>query len=196
MTEARPVLDEDRLRRLVSDLYAVVRRELPWFEGNQQDPGIALIELLAFFSETVVQHQNQTADEAYLQSQRTRGLIFHSLLGTSPLAVTVEGSLWREVASLESSGRDDAVYVADRGADGSVTVRFGDGQHGRPPSAGAQVAATYRKGGGRAGVVAIVSWPPTPPLAFEVQANSTRISFAPARRSWRDCLTRWFAARR
>jgi hypothetical protein len=106
--------------------------------------------------------------------------------------VTVEGSPWREVVSLRSCGPGDAVYVADREADGSVTVRFGDGQHGRRPSAGAQVAATYVKGGGRARAVVIIPWPAEPPLALEVQTNSTRISFAPTRRSWRDYLTRWF----
>jgi hypothetical protein len=183
MNEARPVLDEDRLRRLVRELDAVVRRELPWFEGHQQDPGIALVELLAFLGESFAEYQGRMADEAYV-------------VGRSPLVVTVDGSPWREVASLDGSGPDDAVYRAHGGDDGSITVRFGDGQHGRVPSTGSQVAATYRKGGGGAGVVAIFPWPPEPPLALKVQANSARISFAPSKRSWRDCLTRWFAARR
>ena len=196
MTEARPVLDEDRLRRLVRELHAVVKRDLPWYEGSpDNDPGIALVELFAFVGDALLVYQSRAADEAYLRSHRTWGLILHNVLGTSPLVVTVDGSRWREVPSLASHGPDDAVYVADRGADGSFTVRFGDGQRGRRPAAGAQVAATYRNGGG-AGVIATILWPPTPPLSLEVHASSERISLAPARRSWRDCLTRWFVARR
>ena len=190
------MLDEDRLRRLVRELHAVVKRDLPWYEGSpDNDPGIALVELFAFVGDALLVYQSRAADEAYLRSHRTWGLILHNVLGTSPLVVTVDGSRWREVPSLASHGPDDAVYVADRGADGSFTVRFGDGQRGRRPAAGAQVAATYRNGGG-AGVIATILWPPTPPLSLEVHASSERISLAPARRSWRDCLTRWFVARR
>jgi len=74
-------------------------------------------------------------------------------------------------------------------------LRFGDGQRGRRPSAGAHVAVPYRKGSGGAGVIATIPWPADPPLALEVEAGSSAIRFAPARRSWCDCLTRWFAAR-
>jgi hypothetical protein len=84
MTEARLVLDEDRLRRLVRELDAVVRRELPWFEGNEQDPGIALVELLAFLGDGLAEYQDRTADEAYLERRRTWGLITHNVLGGSP----------------------------------------------------------------------------------------------------------------
>jgi hypothetical protein len=196
MTEASPELDEDRLRRLVRELETVVRRELPWPEGNQQDPGITLLELFAFVGDTLSEYQNRAADEGYLQSRRTWGLILHNVLGTSPLTVTVNGSPWHEVVSLETCGPADAVYVADRDANGSATILFGDGQHGRRPPAGAQVVATYRQGGGGAGLVATLAWPPEPPLSLEVHAGSAHISFAPARRTWRDYLARWLAARR
>lgn len=67
------------------------------------------------------------------------------------LVVTVDGSLWRGVADLERAGSSDPVYVAERGADGSLTLRFGDGQHGRRPPPGARVTVTYREGGGGTG---------------------------------------------
>jgi len=181
--ETRPVLDDDRLRRLVRDLEAVVRRELPWYEGNQRDPGIALVELLAFLGDSLTDDQSRFADEAYLATR-------------SRLAVTVDALPWREVAALESSGPGDHVYVADRRDDGSASLRFGDGQHGQRPSAGAQVAATYRTGadGNRATVT--IRWPAKPPLALEVYAGAARICFAPPRRSWRDCLARLFGGPR
>ena len=195
MTETRPVLDEVRLRRLVDELHAVVKREVPWYEGNQHDPGLTLLDLFAFLGDALLAFENRATDEAYLRSRRTWGLILRNLLGTSSLAVTVDGSLWREVESLGRFGPDAAVYVAKRGADGSTTVRFGDGRQGRRPPAGAQVAATYHHDGG-VGVIATIPWPPAPPLSLEVHASPERLSLVPARRSWRDCLTRWFVARR
>ena len=192
----RPALDEDRLKRLVSDLGAVVRRELPWFDGDAHDPGVALLELFAFLGEAITTHQNQVADDAHLESRRMWGLIVHNVLGRSPLVVTVDGSPWREVASLEDAGAGDAVYVAERGGPGSpTTVRFGDGQHGRRPADGASVGATYRDRGGATGLVATIPWPPDPPLALEVQARPGRITFAPARHGWFASLTRWFTRR-
>ena len=177
MSESPRGLDDDRLKQLVRDLEAIVRRELPWYDGNQHDPSIALIELLAFLGDTLAEYQSRLAGETYLETR-------------SRLLVTIGGSPWREVASLESSGPRDRVYVVDRGADGSATVRFGDGQHGKTPPAGARVHATYGPGarGNRAAVT--IRWPPTPPLALEIHAGHGRISFAPPRRSWRDCLAR------
>lgn len=177
------MLDDDRLRRLVRELEAVVRRELPWYDGNQRDPGIALVELLAFVGDSLTDYQSRLADEAYLPTR-------------SRLAVTVDALPWREVAALESAGPADHVYVVNRSDDGSARLRFGDGQHGQRPSAGAQVAATYRTGAGGNRATVTIRWPAEPPLALEVHAGAARISFAPPRRSWRDCLARLFGRRR
>jgi len=110
--------------------------------------------------------------------------------------VTVDALPWREVAALESSGPGDRVYVVHRSDDGSARLRFGDGQHGQQPKAGAQVAATYRTGAGGNLAAVTIRWPAEPPLALEVHAGAERISFAPPRRSWRDCLARLFGGRR
>ncbi len=177
------MLDDDRLRRLLRDLEAVVRRELPWYDGNEQDPGLALLELLAFVGDRLTDYQFRLADGAYLPTR-------------SRLAVTVDALPWREVAALESSGPGDRVYVVNRSDDGSARLRFGDGQHGQQPKAGAQVAATYRTGAGGNLAAVTIRWPAEPPLALEVHAGAERISFAPPRRSWRDCLARLFGGRR
>src|SRR5436309_4285297 len=182
MSEGVRGLDDERLQRLVRDLEQVVRRELPWYEGTQHDPSVALIELLAFLGETVTEYQLRLAGEDYLEA-RPR------------LLVTVDASPWREVGSLENSGPGDRVYVVDRGADGSATVRFGDGQHGELPPAGARVHATYGTGahGHRAAVT--IRWPPVPPLALEIHAGPGHLRFVPPRRSWRDCLARLLGGR-
>jgi hypothetical protein len=183
MSETARGLDDDRLKRLVRDLEAIVRRELPWYNGNQHDPSIALIELLAFLGDTLAEYQSRLAGETYLETR-------------SRLLVTIGASPWREVASLESSGPGDRVYVVDRGADGSATVRFGNGRHGETPAAGAWVAATYRTGAGGNVATVTIRWPPVPPLVLEIHAGPGRISFAPRRRSWRDGLARLFGGRR
>ena len=181
------VLDEERLRRLIRELDDVARQHVPWYDSNALDPGIALLELLAYAADSLAHYQTQIADEAYLQTQPT--------LGASRVAVTIDGSPWRDVPSLEKSGPGDAVYVADRDVDGSVTVRFGDGQHGRRPPTGAVVVATYRRGAHGARALVTIRWPPQPALALEVHANSALIRFARPRQSWRDCLSSWFGGR-
>jgi hypothetical protein len=76
--------------------------------------------------------------EAYLRRQGDPGKL--------RLAVTIDGSLWRGVAGVESAGPSDPVYVAERGAEGSLILRFGDGQHGRRPPPGARVTVIDREG--------------------------------------------------
>jgi hypothetical protein len=185
-----PALDEDRLRRLAREIDAVVRRELPsWTARNPYDPGTTLLELLAFLGDRLSDYQARIADEVYLQRRRTPG--------GSRVTVTIDGSQWREVASLESSQRDDTVYLVEHGAAGSATIRFGDGQQGQRPPAGANVAAIYHVCVGavqhRAAVT--ICWPPEPPLNLEVHASSAGISFARPSRSWRECLSRLFGRR-
>ncbi|MBV9171873.1 MAG: putative baseplate assembly protein [Chloroflexi bacterium] len=72
----------------------------------------------------------------------------------STLRVMVNSSPWSEVAGLANQPPDAEVYVVTLGGDGTVTVGFGDGQHGRiPPTGRANVTATYRYGTGAAGNV-------------------------------------------
>ena len=136
-------MDEDRLRQLAGELEAVVCRELPWHDANQRDPGAILTDLLAFLEESLAYYQVLVGGEAYLESQGTPDL--------AQLAVMVDGSLWRGAAGLESAAPGDTVYVAEQGSDGSLTLRFGDGQHGRRPPPGARVTITYRESAGGTG---------------------------------------------
>lgn len=72
---------------------------------------------------------------------------------SASLVLEVQGTtgmdLWSEVAHFSAQGAEDRVYVFDAG---TSTVRFGDGQKGRRPAAGAVIRARYyRYGGGSAG---------------------------------------------
>lgn len=185
MSQSPAVLDEERLRRLTSELVAVIQREVPWYDSDTQDPGVMLADLFAFVGDLLSQYEERLADHAYVGTA-----------GRARIAITVGGLPWREVASLQDAGPDDAVYVVSRQADGSAIVRFGDGRHGRRPPTGARVSAAYRQGAGNGHAAASVLWPPEPPLALEAHAVDHRMRFAPVRRSWLDCLVSFFSSGR
>ena len=183
MSQSPAVLDEDRRRRLTSELVAVIRREVPWYDGDTQDPGVMLVDLFAFVGDLLSQYEERLADDAYVGTS-----------GRARIFITVGGLPWRAVASLQGAGPDDAVYVVSRQDDGSATVRFGDRRHGRRPPTGARVSAAYRQDAGNGHAAAAVLWPPEPPLALEAHAVGHRMRFAPVRRSWLDCLVSLFSS--
>jgi hypothetical protein len=63
------------------------------------------------------------------------------------LEVSVEGLIWKRVASLAGSGPRDQVYVVTN-EPASSSIVFGDGKHGARPDPGSRVVASYRFGGG------------------------------------------------
>jgi predicted phage baseplate assembly protein len=68
-------------------------------------------------------------------------------------AGTVPGDAWTPRRDLLSSGPRDRHVVGELGDDGHLALRFGDGLHGLPPPAGAELDAYYRTGNGAAGNV-------------------------------------------
>jgi predicted phage baseplate assembly protein len=74
-------------------------------------------------------------------------------------AVALEGTLlgstepWSPQADLLGSDGDAPEFVVEVEHDGSATLRFGDGVHGRRPEEGTSFEATYRVGNGVAGNV-------------------------------------------
>jgi hypothetical protein len=138
-SEETLALDEDRLRRLVSELEAVARHVLPCHDADERDLGAKLADLLVFLADALSDYQALVSGET---NPRPKGDP-----GRSRPAVTIDGSLWRSVTGLENAGPGDPVYVVE----GSLTLRFGDGQHGRRPPPGARVIVTYREGSGGTG---------------------------------------------
>lgn len=69
--ERRPRLDDDELRALVSELAGVVRRHAPgWTDGGEADPGVALLDLLAFVIETFAFREALISDSAFVSIAR------------------------------------------------------------------------------------------------------------------------------
>ncbi|MGD8679901.1 MAG: putative baseplate assembly protein [Lysobacterales bacterium] len=72
----------------------------------------------------------------------------------STLEVRVDGLRWHEAPRITAMRPKDRAYLVRRADDGTVTVQFGDGQHGaRLPSGQTNVEARYRVGVGKAGNV-------------------------------------------
>lgn len=77
------------------------------------------------------------------------------LSGKSTLEVRVNGIKWREVLSLLDEDGHSTCYKVSLDGDGNTVVSFGNGQYGaRLPTGENNVVATYRCGGGSAGLVA------------------------------------------
>jgi hypothetical protein len=74
-------------------------------------------------------------------------------------SISLEGTLlgaaepWTSEVDLLGSDGDAAEFVVEVETDGSATLRFGDGTHGRRPETGTVFTATYRVGNGVAGNV-------------------------------------------
>jgi hypothetical protein len=136
-----PAGDKEELDRLVSRARAELRE---WTDSNQHDPGVALVGLLAFVGDMLSAYQDRIANEAYLgKTGRRRGSI----------RVDVDGERWRAVPGLSASGPDDHDFMLTKQDDGATVIQFGDGEHGRRPSAGSGIRVRYRSGNGFASVL-------------------------------------------
>ena len=121
------------------------------------DPGISLLESLAYVAESLSFAQDQVAAEAYLESQWDEE--------ARKLQVSTSVDL-RPVACLVGDGRRAYVVVLGERT-GDATVRFGDGVVGeRPPAGSENVAATYRCGSGGAGNLEVTGLDCRRPFVF------------------------------
>jgi hypothetical protein len=68
------------------------------------------------------------------------------------LALLVGEEEWRAVPRLSGSGPEDRVFAPRMDQDGSMSIRFGDGRHGRRPPAGERLRLVYRLGARFTGV--------------------------------------------
>ena len=106
-----------------------------WTGFGPHDPGITVLELLAYaldaaVSYTTIDHERAARAVARISDAASRLEV--------PVAVdvTVDGDRWTHVARLDDVGPEDRVFSLD--PDGRVV--FGDGVHGQRPAAGGRVA--------------------------------------------------------
>jgi hypothetical protein len=94
-----PNLDDRTFADLVAEGRAMIPRLAPqWTNHNPSDPGITLLELLAFATESVLYDVNQVRDESYRA--------FLSLIGCEPLpGENLDAAIVRAVRSLQTRTR-------------------------------------------------------------------------------------------
>jgi hypothetical protein len=135
--------------------HAIAGQIPDWTDGSQHDPGITVLEVLAYLLEAAVSYT--TIDHERAASAVARISDAASRLEVPVTAdVTVDGDRWTSVARLNDVGPEDRVFSLD--PDGRVV--FGDGVHGQRPAAGSRIA--YRSGAGvdgNVGVTVRTTWP-------------------------------------
>jgi hypothetical protein len=138
---SEPAGRREELDRLVGRARSELR---DWADSTEHDPGVAIVELLAFVGDTLSTYQDLIADEADLGTARRR---------PAGIRLEVDGERWREVPSLADSGPDDDHYVVTTQDDGATVIQFGDGEYGRRPPAGSAIRVRYRPSGNSTSVL-------------------------------------------
>ena len=127
-----------------------------WTDRTDSDPGITLLELMAFLAES--QLYRGVIDGGASAAART----IHALdayLDREPIAVHVNGEPWRLVDRLTYAEQTAPIFTFD---ESTGIIRFGDGVHGKVPERGSTISARYRDGSGASGNTSIAvktTWP-------------------------------------
>ena len=135
--------------------HAIADQGPDWTDFGQHDPGVTVLELLAYaldaaVSYATIDHERAARAVARISDAASR------LEVPGTFDVTVNGDRWTRVARLDDAGPADRVYSLD--PEGRVI--FGDGVHGQRPAAGSRIA--YRSGAGTEGNVGVTvrtMWP-------------------------------------
>lgn len=128
-----------------------------WTDRNDADPGITMLEMLAFLAEGLQLHRGVVDRGAPAASRIVE--VLEAYEDNEPVAVRVNGERWERAGTLIDRGPDARVFTLDP-ATGMVV--FGDGVHGTRPERGSAIAVRYGEAGGRKGSTSIAvrtAWP-------------------------------------
>jgi hypothetical protein len=114
-----------------------------WTDRNDTDPGITILEVMAFLAENVLYSTGQVRGGESAASRIVQAL--DSYEGRDSVVVRVNGERWERVSSFADASPDAAVFTLDTS---TGTVAFGDGRHGRVPEPGSTISVRYRMGTG------------------------------------------------
>ncbi len=181
-----PRIDERRWMALQRAIATAMAVHVPdWTDDQQHDPGIAVLEVMAYLANELV--ARDALSHAAASSWTSR--IIDALSGVDDDAgvdVRVNGERWSRVESLAVASPDAPVYSVDDNG----TVRFGDGDHGRRPAPASRIVATFRHGGGGEGNTAVTvgtRWPLAARLyriALDVEGSLRFDAVAVASEGW------------
>ena len=161
----------DEWLSLTHALTQTMRSHAPgWTDDNDSDPGITMLELIAYLAESLRLHATSSEE---LSSAAARAIwALEAVVDRAPVAVFVNGERWQRVDVLAGAGPNGAVFTADQST-GEIT--FGDGVHGRVPESGAIVTARYRErssADGNTWMTVRTTWPP-PQRRFSVSLRQS-----------------------
>lgn len=128
-----------------------------WTDRNDADPGITMLEMLAFLAEGLQRHRGVVDGGAPAASRIVRALQADD--GGEAIAVSVNGARWERVETLIDRAPDAHVFTLNPA---TGTVVFGDGVRGKRPERGSAIAVRYGESGGRPGSTSIevrTTWP-------------------------------------
>ena len=135
--------------------HAVAAQIPDWTDFGPHDPGITVLEVLAYaldaaVSYTTIDHERAARAVARISDAASR------LEVSVAVDVTVDGDRWAQVPRLDDVGPGDRVFSLD--PDGRVV--FGDGVHGQRPATGSRIACRSGVGAqGNVGVTVRTTWP-------------------------------------
>src|ERR1700687_3903164 len=75
MSLPSPILDDRNFEQLLRECQALIGERCPeWTDRTPHDPGIVLLELFAFLTDTLIYRLNQLPQKAYIEFLRLLGV--------------------------------------------------------------------------------------------------------------------------
>lgn len=109
-----------------------------WTEQNDRDPGVTVLEMLAYLADGLPLHHGVVKGGTSAASRAIEAL--QAYADDESAAVRVNGQRWTRVETLDGHGPDARVFILEP-ATGLVT--FGDGKQGARPEPGSAISVRY-----------------------------------------------------
>jgi hypothetical protein len=161
-----------------------------WTDRNDADPGITMLEILAYLAKELQFHRGPVAGGSGASSRIVQALDAYE--DDDPIVVRVNGEQWERVRAIGDAPPDASVFTFD---ETTGIIAFGDGVHGRVPERGSTISARYQTGGGaemRTSFTVRSTWPS---WSNTLNERSIRSLFQPMR-AWSRAASKRAAASR
>ncbi|WP_273652795.1 putative baseplate assembly protein [Cellulomonas fimi] len=138
-----PNLDDRRFQDLVDDAKRMVQRRCPeWTDHNVSDPGVTLIETVAFMADELFYRLNRVPDRLYVAFLDLLGVTLHPAG-----AATVDVTMWLSAPQPETVVVPEGTESATQRAEGEEPVVFATTAELRIPPRSLTHVLTQRPGG-------------------------------------------------
>jgi hypothetical protein len=128
-----------------------------WTDRNDADPGITMLEIMAYLAEGLRVHRGMVDNGSSVASRIVQLLAAYEDPG--PIVVRVSGEQWQRVRALAETEPGAPVFTLD---EATGVVAFGNGEHGRVPERGSMISVRYGdevSQKGNASVTVRSTWP-------------------------------------